>query len=519
MASAELKENGKRVRHCFPRLEVYHRWIHDDTYVYSRQSYRISGKYDWLFAFNINKNADRDTITYGWKHAYDNNARNCIAVINRDIKAILVNVTFFKRSNELIYSIPDDYQIFLTDETIDNPNIFSTGEVAEAVKIHAKYITKEFANQRLCEYYCLLQGKKRVVHNNINNTFKRTAYTKRSKYCYKLVDYDTVYDFVKKYKVKDYDWYNTPLYNELDIRYDVNWSSYYYIKAKCPSIKQIITNKVFSNKEKLKLEQSYFYDWHCIGCGISFKDVQLHWNDEYDEKVFRKLYAKHNIKYDYNSKTDLKTWKDGVKDFVKSLRTTIQKVIDNHKAESINNYNKAVDKYNNVEYGERLKDWREFSYRKHSVPYIEYDKFVVTSSRFGTGHWIKEKIHPLIQFNNVQLRVRTDEHHPDYNVVQTSKNATVMLFQAIDMYRLYKITIAKDNPEVGKIIKHNFTDKNIKVGIYNLRAIEFRQKQTDYGNLLNKWEYVVVIGCHHIWIDDFIDFVKYYKLEDKFGIN
>ena len=64
MESAELKENGKRVRHCFPRREVYHRWIHDDNYVYSNQRYVVSGKYDWLFAFRLNKNADRNNITY-----------------------------------------------------------------------------------------------------------------------------------------------------------------------------------------------------------------------------------------------------------------------------------------------------------------------------------------------------------------------------------------------------------------------------------------------------------------------
>lgn len=58
-----------------------------------------------------------------------------------------------------------------------------------------------------------------------------------------------------------------------------------------------------------------------------------------------------------------------------------------------------------------------------------------------------------------------------------------------------------------------------KVGLYNLRSIEFRQKQTDNHKLLDKLEYVVVIGCHHIWIDDFMSFVKYYNLEDKFGIN
>lgn len=87
------------------------------------------------------------------------------------------------------------------------------------------------------------------------------------------------------------------------------------------------------------------------------------------------------------------------------------------------------------------------------------------------------------------------------------------------MYKLYKRTILNDNPQKGNIIKHDFNGKNIKVGLYNLRYIEFRQKQTNNGNLLDKWEYVVVIGCHHIWIDDFMSFVKYYNLENKFGIN
>ena len=73
MESAELKENGKRVRHCFPRQEVYHRWIHDDTYVYSNKRYIVSGKYDWLFAFCLNKNADRNNITYSWNSRYYTN--------------------------------------------------------------------------------------------------------------------------------------------------------------------------------------------------------------------------------------------------------------------------------------------------------------------------------------------------------------------------------------------------------------------------------------------------------------
>lgn len=47
MESAELKSN-RRVRHCYPRSEVYHRWVHDETLVYHSQSLPVWGKYNWL---------------------------------------------------------------------------------------------------------------------------------------------------------------------------------------------------------------------------------------------------------------------------------------------------------------------------------------------------------------------------------------------------------------------------------------------------------------------------------------
>ena len=217
MESAELKENGKRVRHCFPRREVYHRWIHDDNYVYSNQRYVVSGKYDWLFAFCLNKNADRNNITYSWNSRIDYNARCCVAVINRDIKAILVNTSFFKRSSELLSSIPDDYQVFLTEETITNPYILSTGELSEVIKVYTKYLIKNFVD-RLAEFYGVLKGKRKVVHRDINSLFnyknKNTIYPN----WYTYIDYAKIYNFTKRYKVKQYDWYNKSLDNVLSMK-------------------------------------------------------------------------------------------------------------------------------------------------------------------------------------------------------------------------------------------------------------------------------------------------------------
>lgn len=519
MGSAELKENGKRVKHCFPRKEVYHRWIHDSTYVYSNQNYIVSGKYDWLFAFRLNKNADRNTITYNWKSKLDHNASFCVAVINRNTKTILINTSFFKRSDELIGSIPDDYQVFLTEETIINPHILSTGELSEVIKIHAKYLIKVFVDRLLAELYGVLEGKRKVVHQDINILFKYKKEHYIYQNWYKYADYSKIYDFVNKYKVKQYDWYNKPLDNVISIRDDFNWSKYTYYDVPFPSLKQIINGTVFTKKEKLKLEQSYFYGLYCRGYGISRKELETHWNDDYNKDKLKALFNKHNIAINLDNRSELIKWKDGIKLYAKVIENVTRNTLEANIRKSNDNYNKAVEEYNNLHYEERLKAWRDFSTSRYYDDCIKYNKFVVDSYKRGTGSWMIDKLYPKIKFNNIQLRYRQNKNNSKYDVVETSNKAIVTLDQAIMMYKLYKSTIINDNPKEGIMIKHEFNNRNIKVGLYNLRSIEFRQKQTDNHKLLDKWEYVVIIGCHRIWIDDFMSFVKYYNLEDKFGIN
>lgn len=519
MGSAELKENGKRVKHCFPRKEVYHRWIHDSTYVYSNQNYIVSGKYDWLFAFRLNKNADRNTITYNWKSKLDHNASFCVAVINRNTKTILINTSFFKRSDELIGSIPDDYQVFLTEETIINPHILSTGELSEVIKIHAKYLIKVFVDRLLAELYGVLEGKRTVVHQDINILFKYKKEHYIYQNWYKYADYSKIYDFVNKYKVKQYDWYNKHLDNVISIRDDFNWSKYTYYDVPFPSLKQIINGTVFTKKEKLKLEQSYFYGLYCRGYGISRKELETHWNDDYNKDKLKALFDKHNIAINLDNRSELIKWRDGIKLYAKVIENVTRNTLEANIRKSNDNYNKAVEEYNNLHYEERLKAWRDFSTSRYYDDCIKYNKFVVDSYKRGTGSWMIDKLYPKIKFNNIQLRYRQNKNNSKYDVVETSNKAIVTLDQAIMMYKLYKSTIINDNPKEGIMIKHEFNNRNIKVGLYNLRSIEFRQKQTDNHKLLDNWEYVVIIGCHHIWIDDFMSFVKYYNLEDKFGIN
>ena len=64
----------------------------------------------------------------------------------------------------------------------------------------------------------------------------------------------------------------------------------------------------------------------------------------------------------------------------------------------------------------------------------------------------------------------------------------------------------------------NFDNFNIRCGYYKLNWFKYTNKVTDTNIPLNYKEWCICIGCHHIWLDDFIDFVHYYHLEKDFGI-
>ena len=56
-AESKIKTGVKheRIRHCYPRKEVYHRWIHSPEYVYASGNCQISGKGNYLFLGDIGK--------------------------------------------------------------------------------------------------------------------------------------------------------------------------------------------------------------------------------------------------------------------------------------------------------------------------------------------------------------------------------------------------------------------------------------------------------------------------------
>ena len=68
----------------------------------------------------------------------------------------------------------------------------------------------------------------------------------------------------------------------------------------------------------------------------------------------------------------------------------------------------------------------------------------------------------------------------------------------------------------------SFNNKNIKVGLYNLRFIHYCTKHTDNGKTIYNengkptLDWLIQIGCHSIWLTDVLDFINYYKLEKDF---
>lgn len=511
MESAELKGKSKvktkRVKHCFRRAELYHQWIHDDNYVYSNQTYKVSGRYDLLFNGIIEGNLTRqELIKYwvGWRR------ESCLAIINRDKKLILVSTRYKLQSSELLRAIPDDYQVFLTDDIIPNPDILSTGEIDDVVRIHAKWLITSFVEHQLYEAYLTLLGYTNILHVDPTTLFEYDYDEYNYNYSPYFVKYTHIVDFVSKYKIKKYDWYKMPFKGKAWVECRTSWSNKSHAYVDIPSVKQVVTNHVFNAKEKIKLAQSYFYGKYCYSYGISRKEVSDKWKAPYNRETFEALFKKHNIEINLDNRPNLLLWTDGIKLYHKALvakhEEYIAKCYEKSKQNEREAYAKLDKKYNSA----ALEAFRTF------MPYneekrIPYNRYYRSYRKNSLGTWKTIYIYIYNSFANTQLRLKND-------VIETSRHAKVPLTAAIAMWKLYKRIADKHDCAENTDYIVRFDNKNIKVGIYNLRAIMYRKKKTDQGKVLDKYEWCVVIGCHYLWIDDFMDFVKYYNLYDKFGI-
>lgn len=489
MESAELKKE-KRVRHCYPRKEVYHRWVHEETLVYHSRHIPVWGKYDWLFAGGYPaKTATREDIAKDWGYY----GSLCIAVIDRNKKRALITHKWRNHSYSVKSAIPDDYEIFLTDDEIPAPYILRDDEAV--CKLHIKYLIEQFTNWYITPLYNILAGRTKLIYKNPLEIFTDSNR-----------NYKDIKDFVKKYKLRKYDWSKISLNENYSIRIN-NRMWWKTEKIAIPSINKFIKGTVFNKKELLLLEQKYFYSKHCYGRGILFKDVELYWNKEISSKEMCNYFNKHNIYWldDYRTESCI-TWNDYVIRSHEIEEKHRSKYIEENIAKSNQNRKEAIEQANAIASQEDIiLAWRNGSRIRDYK--IDYREFVIPRCRGQYGTWRTSYIYACnISFKNTQLKLVGE------NVV-TSRHASVPLSSAIAAFHLFD-SCRSTYDATGKD-RFTFPDR-FNVGLYNLRDIQYVEKFADNGEKLGYKSWLIRIGCHNLWLDDIMNFIRYYHLEDQF---
>ncbi len=496
MNGAEPKTKSKRIRHCYPRQEVYHRFIHDNEYYYSNQAYAISSKGNYLALGDIGKNKSISDIEKYW---YPGNT--IFAVIDRENKKILVSHKYSDIVHELLCAIPDDYEVFHCKDNIPFYSILHYGNIDALAKLHLQYSVECYVERNLVPFYAVYNGKK-ILHSDIDSITEEPC----RKYFF-FYEYKAIKEFVKKYKVKRRTWYNKVLNDKFKfcIYYPDSWG---YITIKLPTVKQILTNTVFTKAQKEVFRKRYFYTKYCYGRGISFADVEKYWNKEMLSQEMNVYFDKHNIYWlpEYYTEQCI-TWNDYVIRSYEIDKNRHEKYIQENIAKSNQNRKEAEEKAKAYISQEAvLDDWRKGNRIKNGN--IFFREFFPPKRKNQKGFWKDSYICTSnIGFQNTQLKLVNNE-------IITSRHARVPIEDGIRIFKLL-LKCIDNNKQTGET-RFTFGHESIKVGIYNFRSISYCTKQTDNGKILDYKTWLVKIGCHNLWLDDIENFIKYYHLENRF---
>ena len=502
MVDAESKTKNKRIRHCYPRQEVYHRFIHSNEYYYSNKAHAISSKGNYLALGDIGKyNSIKDIEDFWYP------CNKVFAVIDRENKKILVSHKYEYVLHELINAIPDDFEIFHCTGDIPIYNILSYENIDALAQIHLQHCIEIYTKTYLTSFYACCNGKK-ILHINIDSLIDlHKRISGYSKWLY--YEYEQINKFVNKYGVKKRTWYKETLNPKfkLCIYYPNSWS---YINIELPSVKKILTNTVFSNSQKDKFRKLYFYTKYCYGRGIPYNDVDVYFNMPITNDKAIEYCNKRNIYLNPDWLVNIYTWNELISKTKEIEDKANKKYIDEQIAKSNANYQAAVEELRKLESEYTINTWREGRINTRSNS-ITYRKFNVPTRRGHIGIWTTAAVHSSSSnsktFANTQLKL-------EGTVIRTSKNATVTLEEGIKMYKMFIIG-RNNNPNKTHWTTSDFG--NVKVGIYNLRFITYRDKVTDTGTPLGYKQWLIQIGCHSLWLDDIEDFIRYYHLENKFN--
>lgn len=478
----------KRIRHCYPRKELYHRWIHSGEYIYSpKNGNQISGVGNYLRLAQCYYGKTEKDFEDNWMW----NEHYIVAIISRKIKFILLNRNYYEHCSNLEKALPSNYKIFYTNEVVKDYNVIN--HLDELLQLHCKFIIKQIVNYNNYNYACLKGLSKYGKYDDDDFT--------KSYYFQKLNKLN--YEYNLSYKK----WFNECF----DKKHIVTYKNKNFT-VPLPSIKQILCLEMFTEEEKEILNFWSFYNFYCYGYGISSKWLK----ENIDRiptkseaiKVFRKTH--YYFENDYIEEEQTSTYRN----LIIKIEKIDSNIINNKREEFIKlsdlNYQEAIVKLNKCnQTSNNINDWREYKVVFNSQK-IYYRHFVPKYYKREIGTWIDRYVEKnrFPTFNNIQLRLSKDKEK-----IETSRNCTVSLNEGIKCFKLFNFH-RKNQPNECAFA---FSD-NYKVGIYNLRFIKYTEKITDSEDSLNHKEWLIQIGCHALWLDDILDFIHYYKLEKDFGL-
>lgn len=446
-------EPKKRIKHIFYQHEGIHEGIHRDEpgwFESNRHPYCFGYGYFFHRGSSLAEQLTPEYIkehwdTEGW---YGSLKNHCMAIIDRKRKIAVIKVDT-EYAWYIERGLPSGYSIYKTDEVIPIYDITETKNKKVLINTYIKYIIKQYI-ETFYDEYKVLNSISKYIPNASYITYNRTKYFNLLKY---LTD---KYRFVPKVK---------RLSNK-----DIYIGNF---KIPFPSIKDILNDNLFTDEQKLHIKKCKFYTKFCYCKGISWKELNKNWSDEYTKEIE----AKDKANY---------------KAFLERVEKYNIKAKANHKAALINSKN-------NVDY------WREGN-NSNNISYIDY--YVNEKKRTITP------IRRILQckFNNTQLRIKPSRP----NWVETSRGALVPLDTAIRVFnQLYTNYILS-----GKT-KFEFKNNEFKIGSFIVTECAYIDKITDniasfnIPNTLGYKEWYFKIGCHTLWFDDIKDFARYYNLQDK----
>lgn len=521
MVTDEVKKT-KRIRRKVNRSEIFHLWANTPTYHYYDGGNNLTSMHGFLF-IGKHKSISKEDILSDWDWKW---SHLCAGVIDYEKKLALIYSKY-----EYYYTssaISDEYDYFITDEYIKSGEL---PDIKGLVKLNAIYLVNQEFNYNYAQRYLYLAGavrKVRVISDRPTNLDYRHSLS----------------ELFKFFKLKKSELYTKPLKDTVTI----NVYGHRCITVPCPSVKRIIEDKVFTKKEQRILAIGDFYTKWCYGNGISKAEIVKVWDKDFDEKLLKDLCKHYNVpvpsememvdnKPQYRYRLDecldehiISKCQDVYRYCIDYKNLRISKYRQRNLEISDNNRRAAYDKLHALSHDELLAIWRGESNK--TIEPISYSSYSILNDSWKVIDITRE----ALSFNDVYLRLIDNGA-----TIETTRGARVPSLGAKRLFDMFNTLIrgvkATYTQDIEKIVLHNLNNLefNINVRYNNLTGYssfhlipaftfrigyyQLRELNYTYNTNIKRHDWLFVIGCHNIWLINFIEFVNHYKLNNDFNIN